>query len=93
MTNSLDYLAATARKGLKDVGRGAVVIWEPEGQEGFVSFEGSYMPESAPALSRIGPDGKQLLKSYDLSTQFLVVFITGHTDVVPVLGNLPGPGH
>jgi hypothetical protein len=93
MVESLDYFASVARQGVTESGRGAVVVWEPKGESGFKTFKGSYMPESAPALSRIGPDGARLLREYKLTTEFLVVFITGDIDVLPVLAKQPGPGH
>ena len=93
MERSLEYLASVARQGVVEHGRGAVVVWEPSGETGFTNFKCTYMPESAPALSRIGPDGIGLLRNYNLHTEFLVVFITGSMDVLPVLAKQPGPPH
>jgi hypothetical protein len=88
-----DYLAATASVGLKEHGRGAVVIWEPEGATGFAKFTGSYMPTSAPAFRSTGPHVADILDTYNLAVEYVVVFISGSSAISAVVAPLPKAGY
>ena len=75
--------SAMARRGFGKNGRGAVFVWESEGDDEtpFTTYRSTYQPQSDETFLKAGPDPAAMAKDYDPATELVVVFIDSDADV------------
>jgi hypothetical protein len=73
--------SAMARRGYSKNGRGAVFVWESEGQKPFATYRSSYLPQSDRAFLKAGPHPVEMTRAYDPASEFVAVFVGADEDI------------
>ena len=64
-----------ARRGFRKQGRGAIFVWESEGEKPYTTYRSSYQPQSDNAFLKAGQDPEEMTRVYDPATELVVVFV------------------
>jgi hypothetical protein len=77
LTKNQERFSGMARSGHRNHGRGAVFIWQSEGEDdgGLTKYRASYIPADDPAFERCGPHPKEMAHQYDPEAEFIAVFV------------------
>jgi hypothetical protein len=83
-----ESFSAMARRGYSKHGRGAIFVWESEGQKPFTTYRSSYLAQSDHAFLKAGPHPVEMTRAYDPSSEFVTVFVGTDEDIHTVRVNL-----
>lgn len=76
-----ESFSVMARRGYTKHGRGAIFVWESEGQKPFTTYRSSYLAQSDHAFLKAGPHPVEMTRTYDPSSEFVAVFVGTEEDV------------
>jgi hypothetical protein len=75
LTKTHESFSTMARRGYRKHGRGAIFVWESEGEKPFTAYRASYQPQSDHAFINAGPHPAEMTRAYDPATELVVVFV------------------
>jgi len=76
-----ESFSAMARRGYRKHGRGAIFVWESEGETPYSTYRSSYEPQSDKAFLNAGPDPAEMTRLYDPATELVVIFVDTEQDI------------
>jgi hypothetical protein len=78
-----ESFSAMARRGYSKSGRGAIFVWETEGDgdKPFTTYRSTYHPQSDEAFLKAGAEPAAMARDYNPATELVVVFVDTVADV------------